>query len=173
MGWFREWWEGKPTTKHNLTDLTRGMQHAASTTTAMLGEQFIHLINQYFDKQEDGTLRAKMVQVELSPNHFVKVPLISLIQPSAIVLKKMRIRMSVRIEEAEIREAERALMGNSEASRLSFRVVMSPRTKGSRKSEVTDIEMVFEGTDPPEGIMRLIEQHTNMIEPLKRENGEK
>lgn len=169
MGWLREWWEGKPTTKYNLTDLTRGMQHAASTTTAMLGSQFIHLINQFFDKQSDGTYRAKMVQVELSPSHFVKVPLISLVQPSAIVLKKMRIRMSVKIEEAEIKEATREMMGNSDATRLSMRVSMSPKSKGRRKSDVTEVEMVFEGTDAPEGIMRLIEQHTNMIEPLKRE----
>jgi hypothetical protein len=31
--------------------------------------------------------------------------------------------------------------------------------------------MVFEGTDAPEGIMRLIEQHTNLIEPLKKDGG--
>lgn len=172
MGWLKEWWEGKPVSKHNLTDITRGMQHAASTTTAMLGQQFILLINQYFDKDKDGTLRAKMVQVELSPSHFVKVPLISLVQPSAIVLKKLRIRMSVRIEEAEIKDAQRDIMGNSEATRLSFKVSMSPRTSIlGRRSDVTDVEMVFEGTDAPEGIMRLIEQHTNLIEPLKKDGG--
>jgi hypothetical protein len=81
----------------------------------------------------------------------------------------MRIRMSVKIEEAEIKEATREMMGNSDATRLSMRVSMSPKSKGRRKSDVTEVEMVFEGTDAPEGIMRLIEQHTNMIEPLKRE----
>lgn len=170
MGWLKEWWEGKPVSKHALTDITRGMQHAASTTTAMLGEQFLHLINQYFDKEKDGTLRAKMVRVELSPGNMVNVPLISLVQPSAIVLKKLRIRMSIRIEEAEIKAAQKELMGNSEATRLSFKVSMSPRTGIlGRRSDVTDIEMVFEGTDAPEGIMRLIEQHTNQIEPRKEE----
>jgi len=144
------------------------MQHAASTTTAMLGSQFQHLIKQYFD-DEKGVLKAKMVQIELQPGQFVKVPLISLVQPSAIVLKRLKIKMSVRIEEAEIREALKDVMGNSEATRLSFKVSMSPRTGIlGRRSDVTDIEMIFEGTDAPEGIMRVIEQHTNLIEPLKR-----
>lgn len=169
MGWISDWWHGKPVNKHTLTDITRGMQHAASTTTAMLGAQFLHLIKQYFDKEDDGTLRAKMVQIELSPGNFVKVPLISLVQPSAIVLKRLKIRMSVRIEEAEIREAVEETMGNSEATRLRFKVSMSPRTGIlGRRSDVTDVEMVFEGTDAPEGIMRVIEQHTNLIEPLQR-----
>lgn len=160
---------GEPVNKHTLTDITRGMQHAASTTTAMLGSQFLHLIKQYFDRDPDGTLKAKMVQMEISPGHFMKVPLISLIQPSAIILKRLKIKMSVRIEEAEIREAVEEMMGNSEATRLSFRVSMSPRTGiFGRRSDVTDVEMVFEGTDAPEGIMRVIEQHTNLIEPMKR-----
>jgi len=169
LSWLREWWEGKPISKQALTDITRGMQHAASTTTAMLGQQFIHLINQFFDKEKDGTLRAKMVQVELSPDHMVKVPLISLVQPSAIVLDKLKIKMSVRIEESKVKDAVRDVMGNSEATRLSFQVTMSPKTGVlGRRSDITDIEMTFKGVDPPEGIMRLIEQHTNLIEPLKR-----
>jgi len=164
-----DWFKGEPARRHNLTDITRGMQHAASTTTAMLGEQFLHLINQYFDKERDGTLRAKVAKIEVSPGQEIQVPLISLVQPSAIVLKKLRLRMSVRIEDAEVKMAARDLMGNSEATRLSFKVSMAPQTGFlGRRSDITDIEMTFEGVDAPEGIMRLIEEHTNSIVPRRK-----
>lgn len=169
MGIF-DWFRGEPARRHNLTDITRGMQHAASTTTAMLAEQFLHLINQFFDKGKDGTLIAKMVRIQTSPGQEMLVPLISLVQPSAIVLKKLRLRMSVKIEDAELKMAQKDLMGNSEATRLSFKVSMAPQTGFlGRRSDITDIEMVFEGTDAPEGIMRLIEEHTNAITPRKTE----
>lgn len=136
----------------------------------MLGEQFLHLINQYFDKGKDGTLVAKMVKIQTAPGQEMMLPLISLVQPSAIVLKKLRIRMSVKIEDAEIKAAQRDLMGNSEATRLSFKVSMAPQTGFlGRRSDITDVEMTFEGTDAPEGIMRLIEEHTNAIIPRKTE----
>ena len=53
------------TTAQKLTDITRGMHHAASTTSALLAEQYIQLLNQFFDSEEYGSLKAKMFRIDV------------------------------------------------------------------------------------------------------------
>ena len=46
--WFRHRRMKKMSTSM-LTDITRGMHHAASTTAAMIAQQYIRIIDQFFD----------------------------------------------------------------------------------------------------------------------------
>jgi hypothetical protein len=158
-----------------LTDITRGMYHAASTTSAMLAQQYIRMIDQFFDKEDDGTLAAKMVKIQLGDDHVIMVPLVTLVAPKGLTLDEMKVHMSVQISEAKAKLAT-DLADDSSATRTSFNVVLSPKTNIlGRKSDVTDIEMIFKAGEPPEGVMRIIEEYSNMIKPAKTEeiNGAK
>lgn len=161
--------------RESLAALTRGIHHAASTTYTMLAQQYLAMIAQYFEEpekgREDEPLKAKMTYVQIDEKHWVPIPLISLVAPRGLALERMKVALSVRIEEWEPKQATIDKDGST-ADRLSFQVVMSPRTKAGerRSSDVTDIEMEFRAGDPPEAIMRLIDTFTNMIDPRKMED---
>ena len=155
-----------------LTDITRGMHHAATTTSAMIAQQYIMMVDQFFDSLPDGSIRAKMVKIFVDDKNYMLVPLVSLVAPKGLTLDKMKVHMSVKITEAEAKLAT-SEYDNSEAERSSFTVSLSPRSKEGtrRRSDVVDIEMEFSAIEPPEGIMRLIEQYTNRVLPIPSEEG--
>lgn len=150
-----------------LTDITRGLQHAAQTTVSLLAEQHIRLLHQFFNWEENGTLRAKTVRLEVTDDNYVHVPLISLVGPKGLALEKMRVNMSVRLEEAKTKPATGSF-DNSEVTRTAFEVSMAPRgmVGERRKTEVMDIELEFKAGDPPEAFMRVMDVYTNTINPV-------
>lgn len=155
-----------------LTDITRGMHHAASTTSAMIAQQYIMMVDQFFDSLPDGSIRAKTAKIFIDDKNYMMVPLVSLVAPKGLNLDKMRVQMSVQISEAEAKIAT-SEYDNSSAERTSFTVTLSPKSKSEtrRRSDVVDIEMEFTAMDPPEGIMRLIEQYTTRVLPISSEKG--
>jgi hypothetical protein len=165
--WFASLFRGrKGMSEQKLTDITRGMQHAASTTIALVADQYIRLLEQFFDPTEDGTLKAKMVRVAIDDKRYVLIPLVSLLTPRGLTLDQMRVQLSVRLRDMDVLKA--TTQEESEVTRASFNVDLAPRSeKGERKGDVVDIEMVFHAVDPPESVMRVIDMYANLIEPLK------
>jgi hypothetical protein len=159
----------KPMTAQALTDVTRGMHHAALATTNMLANQYLYLLNQFFDEDENGLLRAKMVNVQLSNSHGMNIPLISMVAPKGLIMDKMKVAMSVRMEESDVKRASHEF-DNSDITRTSFKVQLSPRSESTtqgRASDIIDIEMEFLAIDPPEGIMKVIDEFVNLIAPFE------
>ena len=161
----------KAMTSQALTDVTRGMHHAALATSTMLANQYLYLIDQFFDKDENGILYAKMVSAQLDETHIINVPLISMVAPKGLVMDRMKVAMSVRMEEADIKDATHEF-DNCEVTRASFMVQLSPRSEsssqsGGRASDIIDIEMEFTAIDPPEGIMKVIDEYINLIAPFE------
>ncbi|KKK66923.1 hypothetical protein LCGC14_2959210, partial [marine sediment metagenome] len=114
-------------------------------------------------------LEAKMVKIQITEDHYTMVPLISLVSPKGIALEKMRVEMSVRITETALKDATDEV-DNSGATRASMKVQLAPKHRdnfGKRRDDITEIEMIFTAGDPPEGIMRIIDDYTNMIKPIK------
>jgi len=64
-----------------LTDITRGMHHAVNTTGTMISQQYVMLLQQFFGTQEDGSIAAKMVKVQMDEKHDILVPLIPWCNP--------------------------------------------------------------------------------------------
>ena len=151
-----------------LTDITRGIHHAVNTTGTMIAQQYIMMLQQFFDSAEDGSIRAKMVKVQVDDQHDMMVPLIALVQPQGIALDKMRVDMSIQITESELKKATHEVDG-FDAQRCAFKVYLSPKSSDSpkRRSDIVDVEMVFTRCEAPEGMHRLIEQYANMIQPYK------
>ncbi|MDA5193176.1 DUF2589 domain-containing protein [Govanella unica] len=170
----------------HLTSITRGLQHAAAETNSMVAEQFIRVLSQYFDKDEDGTLHARMVRVQLDEDHHTFVPLVSLATPSGLALDRMRVELSLRLEGAQtdkksvLKNVRNMLKKDSgggeddEMSRADFKVSLSPRDKSTkgRPSDHVHIDLEFRSIETPESVMRVIDTYTNMMEPLRSKPAE-
>lgn len=169
---FREKKQRTPTMDSSqLSDITRGLYHVASSTTAMVAQQYIHILQQFFDQMEDGTLQAKMARVAVDDKHFIMVPLISLVSPTGFNLDKMKVGLAVRVDEVDVRAATHP-SDDSEATRTAFTVSMSPRPgQGDRNGEAMTIDLEFVAHAPPEGVMRIIDSYTNLIRPAKLDDG--
>jgi hypothetical protein len=143
-----------------LTDLTRGLYHAAAATQAQLINQFTDLLKVFFDEDEDGTLKPKMVQIESGPALY-QVPLISFVKPSGLLLKKMRVDLTVKIDDID-QKVVKSDLHDGDATRASFKVTTSPKPNGhiGRSSDAVDVELVFEADDTPEAVRRLIDELT-------------
>lgn len=165
-----------------LTSITRGLQHAAAETNSLVAEQYIRILSEFFEHDENGVLRAKMVHVQLDDMHYAKVPLVAMVSPSGLALDRMRVELSIRLEGAEsehvslLRRLRRTLReeGESEdqgASRANFTVSLSPRHgrdgSGRRPSDHVNVELEFKSIQTPEAVMRVIDTYTNMITPLR------
>jgi hypothetical protein len=175
--WFERRRKRKMAMQHQkLTDITRGLQAAAAETNALVADQFIRILSEYFERHEDGTLEAKMVRVQLDDKHYSLVPLVSLVAPAGLALDRMRVQLSIRLEDAE--EERTGLLqrlnldGKHEeeaVSRSQFKVSLSPRSKGKGKGRPSDhvnIDLQFKALETPESILRVIDTYTNMIAPI-------
>jgi hypothetical protein len=155
-----------------LTRITRGLHHAASTTNTMVAQQYVRLLEQFFDRDgdaPDAPFKAKMVEVQLDEKHSMLVPLISLVAPRGIALDTMRVEMSVKIDGTEAKKATSGL-DNATEERDGFQVSITTgkRINGERRDpDEVEIVMEFRAGDPPEGIMRIIDEYTNLIAPAE------
>lgn len=156
--------KSKNSSGQSLADITRGMHHAASSTTALVAQQYLHMVDQFFDVDDKGTLWSKMAKIMVDDKHEMNVPLVSLVAPKGIVLDRMKVSMAVRLDSTGVKDATHS-SDNSNATRSSFDVSFSPKGEKNRKSSTIDIDMEFKSVEPPEGVMRLIDEYTNKIIP--------
>lgn len=164
-----------------LTSITRGLQHAAAETNALVADQYIRILSQYFEHDASGALQAKMVRVQLDDSHYANVPLVAMVAPSGLALDRMRVELSIRLEGAEdqqvsvlqrLRRVVREDANDEDAaSRADFFVSLSPRQGrdggGRRPSDHVNIELEFRGIETPEAVMRVIDTYTNLITPQR------
>ncbi len=171
MALFRKDDDGKGVHSQQLTDITRGLQHAAAATMDMVADQFIRMLEEFFVPEEDGTLRAKMVRVQVSETDFVELPMISLVRPRGLTLEGMRVDLSVKLDRSRVKD----VLGVN-ATRSSFTVSIAPKEAGAerrrRRSDVIDVSLEFKAWEAPEAAMKLIDMYTNLVTPETRASPE-
>lgn len=174
LGWIKKLWPGNwrnkpaPTTEesdmnqHKLSHLTRGIQDAVQDAQAVAGQQLIHVLKAFFDPDGEKWI-PKVVRVEVSPDQWLDIPLITLVTPRAYFLDEMTVDMAIRLLPDGLKDA--CVAGNSQAQRGSYKFEMVPSGRADEGS--VRMTMKFSSQVPPEGIMRLIEDLTNTITPFK------
>lgn len=155
-----------PNTPVTLEDITRGMQYAATAANRMIAHQYMQALDPFFEPMPDGSLMPRTVALQLDENHQFQLPLVALATPRGLMLEKMNVHLTVRSEGIE-QAAQQAAAEDNQATR--FHVTLSPATdeKAGRDSRHVDIEMQFTVLEPPESVMRLIDEYTNRIVPQK------
>lgn len=157
---------GPPPRGLALDEIARGMQHAAAAANQLLAQQYTRVLDTFFDSDEAGLLTARSVDVELDAEHTMPVPLVALATPRGLALEKMVVHLTVRGDFAEATPIE----GGDHRAR--FHVTLAPPSKrggelGShgRDTEHIDIEMHFAALDPPDAIMRVVDEYTHRLVP--------
>ncbi|AXL49989.1 hypothetical protein DSC91_002002 [Paraburkholderia caffeinilytica] len=160
-----------------LDDITRGMQHAAAAANQLLSLQYTTVLDQFFDQNEDGLLTPRAVEVALDAEHTMPVPLVALATPRGLALDRMVVHLTVRADFTETLPAG-GLVGGDQRGR--FFVTLAPPSarpnaegqQAQRDSQHIDIEMQFAALDPPEAIMRVIDEYTHRLVPRARHDDE-
>lgn len=159
-----------------LGDLARGLQHAAASTSALVAQQYLDLLDQFFDRGPANSYQPKLVRIVLPDGKLAEVPLISLIAPKSVALNRMRVGLKATVEQIEKFKSEDAEL---DASHARFTVAIREKASAGRgrfrPSDVMDIDLELTATEPPEAISRLLEQFTHqvrLIEPVTPANGD-
>lgn len=166
-------WKRKNTKKEveqTLADIVRGIAHAVSTANEIQDQQFLKQFDHFFEKQGES-LVAKEVKVKVHEDKIIKVPLISLINPSYLELEEMCVKMGIRLTETEVKKSLHQANHQLEISRSSFGVALTDIKPGT-KQNVIGIEMKFKKMDQIEGVARIQEELRASIE-LKQEEESK
>ncbi|WP_341317820.1 DUF2589 domain-containing protein [Paraburkholderia sp. IMGN_8] len=161
---------GPPPRGLALDEITRGMQHAAAAANQLLAHQYTAVLDQFFDQHEDGLLTPRTVEVALDAEHTMPVPLVALATPRGLALDRMVVHLTVRADFTEALPVG-GLAGGDQRGRFFVTLAPSSAHKDAqgrpaqRDSQHIDIEMQFAALEPPEAIMRVIDEYTHRLVP--------
>lgn len=166
-----------PAEVQGLTDIARGMQHAAQSSQDVQGQQFLTVLAHYFDQETGEPLEFRLT---LPDGRVWDIPLIACFPPSAIGLTKFTSRYAVEIHQAEVRHG-RYHQGMPELDRARFKVAFAPSDPNNtrRKSgngRTMDVELTFESEEKPktpEIVRRIIAAYTDLSVPMTREQADR
>lgn len=153
---------GIPGTPVSLEDITRGMQYAATAANELIAQQYMKALDPFFEPAEDGSLIPRTVQLALDENHYFDLPLVALSTPRGLMLEKMKVNLTIRTEGMQTPSRQ---SGENEFGRFHVSLSPSSDSKGGRDSRHVDVEMQFTALEPPESVMRLIDEYTNKVIP--------
>ncbi|RLM20986.1 hypothetical protein BIY29_14545 [Brenneria alni] len=147
-----------------LAAITRGMQHAATAANELIAHQYKQALDPFFEHESDGALTPKTIAIRLDGKRHIELPLVALSTPRGLMLEKMKVNMTVRADSVHQDEIQPPL-DNHAISNFHLSVSPSGKNNKGRNSQHIDIEMQFVVLEPPESIMRLIDEYTHLVLP--------
>ena len=142
---------------HFLDHLTKGLYDAVVQAQALAENQHIEAIGKYIN--EDGT--PKCMKMVIGGNE-IDVPLQTLSTQSSIKIKELKMKLKVKLSNFGKRESRfgGGIFRKKDAGAISADLGSSILPG---RSNYADLEITFEGTDPPEGLVRL---NNNLIKQI-------
>ena len=144
--------------KGNFLDhLTKGLYDAVVQAQALAENQHIEALGKYVN--EDGT--PKCIEMVINGDN-VNVPLATLAPQSSIKIKELKMKLKVRLNNFGKRKSKLGggIFSKEDAGAISADLGSSILPS---KNNYADLEITFEGTDPPEGLVRL---NNNLIKQI-------
>ncbi len=142
---------------HFLDHLTKGLYDAVVQAQALAENQHIEAIGKYIN--EDGT--PKCMKMVIGGNE-IDVPLQTLSTQSSIKIKELKMKLKVKLSNFGKRESRfgGGIFRKKDAGAIEADLGSSILPG---RSNYADLEITFEGTDPPEGLVRL---NNNLIKQI-------
>jgi len=142
---------------HFLDHLTKGLYDAVVQAQALAENQHIEAIGKYMN--EDGT--PKCMKMVIGGNE-IDVPLQTLSTQSSIKIKELKMKLKVKLSNFGKRESRfgGGIFRKKDAGAIEADLGSSILPG---RSNYADLEITFEGTDPPEGLVRL---NNNLIKQI-------
>ena len=144
--------------KGNFLDhLTKGLYDAVVQAQALAENQHIEALGKYVN--EDGTPKCMRMVVN---GENVMVPLMTLAPQSSIKIKELTMDLKVRLNNFGKRESKRGggIFRKKDAGAVTADLGSSILPT---KNNYANLKITFEGTDPPEGVVRL---NNNLIKQI-------
>jgi len=144
--------------KGNFLDhLTKGLYDAVVQAQALAENQHIEALGKYVN--EDGT--PKCMEMVINGDN-VNIPLATLAPQSSIKIKELKMKLKVRLNNFGKRKSKLGggIFSKEDAGAISADLGSSILPS---KNNYADLEITFEGTDPPEGLVRL---NNNLIKQI-------
>ena len=154
--------------EQQLAALISGLHRAASASLDVAGEQHSRLIEQYFSPLKDGTMKPKMVRLQVDEKKYILVPLISMVPPISFRLDVMRMRFSVKLAKLTLEALQ-----NSENLDSDFvKIVIPPHSyKNGQRKDFVDIILEFKAGDPPQAVRHLLDTYSEAMTTYTKEEG--
>jgi hypothetical protein len=140
-----------------LDHLTKGLYDAVVQAQALAENQHIEALSKYVN--EDGTPKCMRMVIN---GENVMVPLITLAPQSTIKIKELTMDLKVKLNNFGKRESKRGggIFRRKDAGAISADLGSSILPS---KNNYANLKITFEGTDPPEGVVRL---NNNLIKQI-------
>ena len=142
---------------HFLDHLTKGLYDAVVQAQALAENQHIEALSKYVD--EDGNPKCMKFVIE---GKDVQVPLATLAPQSSIKIKELTMDLKVKLNNFGKRESRSGggIFRRRDAGAVSVDLGASILPS---KNNYANLKITFEGTDPPEGVVRL---NNNLIKQI-------
>jgi hypothetical protein len=140
-----------------LDHLTKGLYDAVVQAQALAENQHIEALSKYVN--DDGTPKCMRMVIN---GENVMVPLITLAPQSTIKIKELTMDLKVKLNNFGKRESKRGggIFRRKDAGAISADLGSSILPS---KNNYANLKITFEGTDPPEGVVRL---NNNLIKQI-------
>ncbi|MDR2907428.1 MAG: DUF2589 domain-containing protein [Bacteroidales bacterium] len=159
-------WNKQDGSSQTFADLIRGLQHSVNAAMEMLEARNIELLGRYFDKEGNAATRRLIVGEDTA----VDIPIISIVNPSAMNIKEVEMEFDVQIDSAELKrklaqdgfkigDTQQAF--NTGVNRSSLEVSFG----GKQNLSTMNVKIKFESTPIPEGLSRIIDEYDKTILP--------
>jgi len=140
-----------------LDHLTKGLYDAVVQAQALAENQHIEALSKYVN--DDGTPKCMRMVIN---GENVMVPLITLAPQSTIKIKELTMDLKVKLNNFGKRESKRGggIFRRKDAGAINADLGSSILPS---KNNYANLKITFEGTDPPEGVVRL---NNNLIKQI-------
>lgn len=162
-------WTKQHCDSQTFADLVRGLQHSVNAAMEMLEARNIELLGRYFDTQGNAAMRRLLI----GDNTAVDIPIISIVNPSAMNIKEVEMAFDVQINGAELKRkaAQDGFLVGEQSHSLETGVDRSSLEVsfgGKKGSSTMNVKIKFESTPIPEGLSRIIDEYDKTIIPFDR-----
>ena len=145
-----------------LDHLTKGLYDAVVQAQSLAENQHIEALNKFFDKDGNPLCLDIKIPDDKGQNQVVNVPLATLAPQSSIRIKELSMEMKVKMGSFGKRKSRLGggIFCKEDAGAINADLGASILPK---RNQYATLKVTFEGTDPPEGLVRL---NNNLIKQI-------
>ena len=145
-----------------LDHLTKGLYDAVVQAQSLAENQHIEALNKFFDKDGNPLCLDIKIPDDKGQNQVVSVPLATLAPQSSIRIKELSMEMKVKMGSFGKRKSRLGggIFCKEDAGAINADLGASILPK---RNQYATLKITFEGTDPPEGLVRL---NNNLIKQI-------
>ena len=137
-----------------LDQLTKGLYDAVVSAQALSENQHIEALSKYFDDQGNPIYMKMKIPGDNGKDQDINIPMVTLAPQSSIKIKELTMELKVRIGSFGKRESRKGggIFRSKDAGAIGVDLGCSILPK---KNQYASLKITFEGSDPPEGLVRI------------------